>query len=186
LTNQPKKKRQSNISLKSIQAKQKTINTYSTYLYDEESNTVIRYYEKFNPATTEKILKHAYENLLYAEKNNIDVFKNDISFLQYIYFLIVKFYSKLGNDLSDNLEEQIPQFISLIETGLFELFFSELFDPEEVLTVVDKIKSFMEITAQLAELDEQTRNQILESVESPVIKKKLEANNEAREDVDNG
>lgn len=186
MTNQPKKKRQSNISLKSIQAKQKTINTYSTYLYDKESNTVIRYYEKFNPAITEKILKHAYENLLYAEKNNIDVFKNDISFLQYIYFLIIKFYSKLGNDLSDNLEEQIPQFISLIETGLFELFFSELFDPEEVLTVVDKIKSFMEITAQLAELDEKTRNQILESVESPVIKKKLEANNEAREDADNG
>jgi hypothetical protein len=44
----------------------------------------------------------------------------------------------------------------------------------------------MEITAQLAELDEKTRNQILESVESPVIKKKIEANNEAREDADNG
>jgi hypothetical protein len=177
--NQPStkpKKRQKAIKLSDIQAKQKDIKKLTTYIYDEENNIVIRYNEKFNPATTEKLLKHAYESLVFAEENDIDFFKNDTAFLQYIYFLLIKFYSNLGKDLSDKLNEQIPQFASLVETGIFELFFSELFNMNEVLDVVDKMKSFAQVIDQIAQLDEHTRQQILSSVESPVIKNKIEAN----------
>jgi len=176
--NQPstKNKRQRNIKLSDIQAKQKDINKLSTHVYDKENNIVIRYNEKFNPATTEKLLNLTYDNLVFAEKNNINYFKNDTAFLQYIYFLIIKFYSNLGKDIPDKLDEQIPVFHSIIETGLFELFFNELFDPEEVLGVVDKVKSFAQVIDQIAQLDEHIREQVLSSIESPVLKNKLEEN----------
>lgn len=175
MSTKAKKPRQRNIKLTDIQAKQKDINKQSTYVYDEENNIVIRYNEKFNPATTEKLLKEAYESLLFDEENDLGFFKNDTSFLQYIYFLIIKFYSHLGKDIPDKLDEQIPVFHSIVETGLFELFFDQLYDANEVLAVVDKVKSFVQVIDQIAQLDEHTREQILSSVESPVIKKKLES-----------
>lgn len=183
-TNQPStknKKRQRNIKLSDIQAKQKDVNKQTIYVYDKENNIVIRYNEKFNPATTENLLKLTYDNLVFAEKNNINYFKNDTAFLQYIYFLIIKFYSNLGKDIPDKLDEQIPVFHSIIETGLFELFFNELFDPEEVLGVVDKVKSFAQVIDQIAQLDEHAREQVLSSIESPALKKKLEKNSDLNE-----
>lgn len=178
MTKKQVKPRQKNLSLKQIQQKMKDINTLSTFVYDEESNTVIKYYEKFSPQRIEAVLKECHDKLLYCEEHEISYFKKDTNFLHYVYFLLIKHMSNIGKDISDKFEDQLVQFDAIVTSGLFELFFTEIYDLSEVQLVVERLQSFMALSAKIAELDEATREKLLNTVESPVIKKRLESASE--------
>lgn len=165
------------ITLKNIQKQQKKINQWTTYVLDEKTNTVLKYYEVFDNHKIEELLTEAYEKIQYAEANDIELFTDDSRFMQFIYFLLIKHFTHLGDQIPDNLEGQIQAMDSLVSTGLFEEIFNNILDSNEVLRVVERFQEFQALVIQMGnvlldaqkELDEKVVNkEIFNTIKSPL------------------
>ena len=145
MTNQPsaKKPRQKSISLKSLQKKATQINEWSIHVLDEETNTIIKYNKIFDKQKVEGLIKEAYENLIYAEQHEIEFFSSDIRFMQYIYFLIIKHFTNLRDQIPSDFPSQVEAMNIVVSTGLYETMFNVCFDENEVLDIVEKFKSLL-------------------------------------------
>jgi len=169
MSTKPKQVRQKPISLAQIKKQQKEINTMSTYVLDSETNTVLKYYEKFDNLLIEELLTELHENVLFADKHNIDFFNDESIFLKYVYFLLIKKFTHLGKDIPDTLPEQIPVISTLISTGLFETIFEHCFDPEEVARVIEKFQQFTILAEQLISLNQFAKQELEEKVDNKEI-----------------
>jgi hypothetical protein len=99
--------------------------------------------------------------------------------MQYIYFLIIKHFTNLRDQIPSDFPSQVEAMNIVVSTGLYETMFNVCFDENEVLDIVEKFKSFVSIVDQIAHLDTEVREQLLNTVESDFVKGKIEANSEA-------
>ncbi|WP_144509976.1 hypothetical protein [Bacillus sp. FJAT-22090] len=177
---QPKKPRQKNIKLTDIQKQYKKVNTYKTHILNEKENKVIRYYEVFDETRIQELIKEAYEDVVYAEENGLNTFKDvgdvsgDMKFIKYIYFLIIKHMTELKNEIVGNLEEKSRLFNQIEAIGLFHELMENVFLPEEVSKVLERVGNFALLANQMTEKEKEERQKALESVQHPLMKKKLE------------
>lgn len=171
---QPKKPRAKKLSLKVLEKNYNEINTYSTHVIDEKQNITIKYYRIFDNAKIELLIKEASVNLEYDTQNKIGFFKEDERMIQYLLFLTIRYFTELYNEIPATLEEQLPIFNQLISTGVFEEIINNAFDPNETGRVIERFTSFISLVSQVAELESETRLRASESVQHPLMKKKLE------------
>lgn len=146
--------RKSPIKFKELQKEYSKLNIMSTYEI-EDTNKVIKFYQRFDEAKVEELIKELYQDIQYVTDNNIDFFTNDEEFMKYELFLIIKHFSHFKDEIGDSFEEKIEALSVLISIGLYDLFFEEIFDSSEVFDVLHKV----ERTAELAirTLDEQSK-----------------------------
>lgn len=170
----PKKPRQKKLSLKTIQAQEAELNKLSTYVVNDETNEVIKYYKKFDQKKIQKLLEEAYEKLMYVEKNGIEFFKTDEEFVSYINFLSIKFFTHLGDEIGDSFEEHMEAMNALISLGYYKLILEDILDPNEVYNVLETMNNFIEAASSALDARNKIQEETLKSVQSPVIKKKLE------------
>lgn len=169
-----KKPRQKPLKLKDIQKTYEKMNTYKTHILNEEDNTVIKYYEIFDNKKIEELLKQLFNSIQFDNERKINFFNEDEKLIQYIMFLILKNFTNLDKEIPEELDAQIPIFNQIISVGLFEEMFNNVFPPEQVSLVLERVGNFANLANQATLIQLETRQNISKSVQSPVIKKKLE------------
>lgn len=172
---QPKKPRAKKFSLKSVEKQFKAINTYSNYEVAVNGNKeTIRYYKIFDDVKIEELLKEAGVNLEYDRVHQIGFFKDDGILFHYLLFLTIRYFTELFDAIPSNLEEQIPMFNQFRKTGLYKDLINNMFDPNETGKVIEYFTEFITLNEKLTELESETRLKALETVQHPVVKKKLQ------------
>lgn len=157
------------ISVKQLEKQAKKLNEYSTFTIDPEQNLVIKYYEKFDDIKIQALLEEAYQNLTYVQQNELDFFTSDDQFLQYIYFLIAVRFTHLENEVTHDIESQIPIMRNMISTGLFNVIFEDVLDGNEVMKVIDRLEKMQEAVNKILHLEDEHRKKVLENVQNPEI-----------------
>ena len=171
-------KKPKSISLKSIEKQYKNINKYSTHPLKCKDGESIRYYEKFSEKKIQKLLEEANNDLVYDVENELYLISDDeTNFIKYIYFLTIKHMTELKNEIPDSFEEKISIFNQIEDIGLFHEMLEDVFDPAEVSKVIDYMTSFALMAQRIKEIEEEAREKAINSVQNPVIKKKLEEGN---------
>lgn len=171
---QPKAKRQKQIKLSHIAKEYSDVNKMSTHILNEKENITIKYFEKFDEKRIQNVMKEANSSLLQDKEQNLNFFKNDDEvFVQYVLFLVIKHFTNLEKEITDSLAEQINIFNQVISIGLFEEMFNDVFPSEEVSRVLERVGNFAILAQQVAEKESETRQKALETVQHPVVRKKL-------------
>lgn len=171
--NKTTKPRTKKITLKSLEKKFNEVSKMQSYLIDTETNEAIKYYEKFDNKKIEELFKELTEALKHDEENELHFFIEDEMSIQYILFLVIKKFTDLGDIIPNDLSNQIPIFEKLVSIGLYEKILNEVLDPSEVSRVLDKFVDFTSLVPKLVELGDKAKNDMLDTVESDVIKNKL-------------
>lgn len=168
-------KKQKNISLKSIDKHYKKISKYSQHPLKCQNDEVIKYYEFFTEDKIDDLFKEANNDLLYDIENKLFLISDDDEkFYKYILFLIIKHMTQLRDEIPDNLEEKIVILHKLYDKGIFKEMLEEVFNPAEISKVIERLADISSMNERIREMEQETRKSIIESVQSPVIKKKLE------------
>lgn len=81
--------------------------------------------------------------------------------------------TNLYDEIPATLDKQVNIFNQLIAIGLFEKMFNDVFDPNEVSKVLERIGTFAQLAGQIAELEEHTRNEATQTVLHPLMQKKV-------------
>lgn len=175
---QPKKPRQKQIKLKDINEQYQKINSYKTHILDEKNNTVIKYLKVFGEDRIQALMKEAFEDSVYVRENGLELFEDengneDLKFVRYIYFLIIKHMTQLKDEIPDSFEDKIAIFNQIEAIGLFHELMENAFQPEEVSKVLERVGSFALLAQQMAEAEEKARAEMNEIVQHPLMKKKL-------------
>lgn len=174
-SSQPKKPRQKKLSLKSIQAKEADIHKLSTYIINQETNEVIKYYKIFDEFKIQELINECFDKIKYAEENGIEYFTQDSHLGMHISYLIVKHFTHLEDELRDStLEQDIAALNALVSTGLYYTILEDVLDPNEILKVTDKITKHIEGSAKALEAQAKMQQDSFNMVQSPVIKSKLQ------------
>lgn len=172
---QPKKPRVKKFNLKSVEKQFKAINTYSNYEVTVNGNKeTIRYYRIFDDVKIEELLKEAGANLEYDRLHQIGFFKDDGVLFHYLLFLAIRYFTELYDAIPPNLEEQIPLFEEFRRTGLYKDLINNMFDPNETGRVIEYFTEFIMLNEKLIDIESETRQKALETVQHPVVRKKLE------------
>lgn len=179
----PPKMRNKTITLKDIQKQAKKMSQMSTYVldtdYETNTNTVIKYYKEFDQSRIDALLEEAYANLQDAKEEDIEFFKGDnldANFLFYITFLIAVRFTSLDKDVPSSVSEQMPLMMDMYNKGLLNRIHDEVLDQSEVAKITDKLNQFTSLVNQIANLEESTRQQVLESVQNKEILEQFNQN----------
>ena len=174
----PAKPRQKNLTLKSVQKQFNQINSLSTHVINEETNEVVKYYKEFDQKKIQSLLVEAYEKLTYVHSNpEIEYFTNDEEFISFISYLTIKYFTHFYDELKDStFEDDISAMDALISTGLYKTILNDVLDGSEVVKVLETMNEFMQAASLAIEAETNSREKVLSLAKSPIIKKKLEAN----------
>lgn len=137
-------KRQSPLKLKDVIAQTKKLDVMSTYTYDEENKKVIKYNEVFDKTQVEKLIIELFEDMKYAVNNDYNYFENDEQLIKYELLLVIKYFSHFKDEIGDSFEDKISALEALMRTGIYDLFFEEIFDKDQVVNVIDHINNVAE------------------------------------------
>lgn len=165
----PVKPRQKTLNLKNLEKQFNDLNKRTTFVVDEETNTVIKYNEKFDEVKIQELFKTAYEHLIHVEENDLNFLKTDEEFIQYIQFLTILKFSNLGDEISYDFETCVNVMDWVVSTGLFHLFYQELFDGNEVIKILDRLEEYMKAVNEVYQLEKKTKKEMLEKVENEEI-----------------
>ena len=169
------KKKQKSISLKSIEKHYKEITKYSTHPLKCQNGEPIKYYSFFTEDKIDDLLKEANMDLVYDVENKLFLISDDDEkFLKYILFLIIKHMTQLRDEISDKLEDKIVLLHKLYNKGVFKEMIEEVFDPSEVSKVIERLVNISLMNERIREIEQEARENIMNSVESPIIKQKIE------------
>lgn len=153
----PTKPRAKKITLKSIQKQYEKVSTMSTYILNEDDNTQIKYYEIFDENKIGEVLEEAYANLLYAEQNDLDIFKGELAdetFIKYVLLLTLKHFTDLKDAIPDTLPEQAHILNQIIGIGLWDTLFEHVLPADQVAKVLEKLEKMIEMVAQATDIQQ--------------------------------
>ena len=145
-------KKQSPLKLSDILSESKKVDIMSTYEIDPQTKKTIKYYEYFSKTQVEKLILELFNDMQYALANGYEFFKSEEQLIKYELLLIIKHFSHFKDEIGETFEEKIMAMEALMKIGLYDLFFDEIFDQNQVADVVHRVNVVAEkaITAQEA------------------------------------
>lgn len=139
------------LKLADLNEELKELERVETYVLDPITNTVIKYNPIFDQKKIDEILVELQEKIKYVQENNINFFKHDAELFQYIYFLIIKKFTHLKDEIADDFETQLAQMAALVRLGYLEKIIEDVFDPLQILRVTEKVMRLVGYAEQLQE-----------------------------------
>jgi len=161
-------KEKSPIKLSELKKEYSKLNVMSTYKI-EDTDKIVKFYQRFDVKKIEELIKELYQDISYAKEKDIDFFNNDEEFIKYELFLIIKHFSHFKDEIGETFEEKIEAFNVLISTGLYDLFFDEIFEPSEVYEVLNKVGQVTENAMKLADEEINARKEAQKLVKNKEI-----------------
>jgi len=99
---------------------------------------------------------------------------NEFEVIQYVQFLIFKYFTSLHNELDGkSVETHFETFYKLYDSGLLSEFLVNVFDQEEISKVFDQFYDILEIIPKLKTKEDEIRVQALQTVKNDEIRKKI-------------
>lgn len=152
----PKRQNKKQLSLTAISKSAKNINTLKEHIWDVETNTVIRYYERFDNNKIEELLNELYEDISYADSEGLKFFQDDSNMMKYLSILIVKFFTHLNKTIPKEFEKKIAYMNEMLTIGLVEELFDKCFIDSEVYKVFSKVIETANLNEKLVNLELET------------------------------
>lgn len=145
------------ISLAQVQQEAEALDYMETYVVhsDGVANEVVKYYPIFDQKKIGALIQEIQEKIDYTSKNKINYLQSDLDVLEYVHFLMIKYFSHFGDEIAEEFEKQYAQMQALISRGYFDLFFDEVFNEHQVARVLDKLYSFVEAYERAENLQKQ-------------------------------
>lgn len=137
-------KKQSPIKLKEVLSESKKVDVMSTFIVDPEINKTVQYNKYFNRTQVEELVKELFADMQYAIKNEYEFFENEEQLIKYELLLIIKYFSHFKNEIGETFEDKIMAMEALMKIGLFDLFFDEIFDQNQVADVIERVNMVAE------------------------------------------
>lgn len=158
------KKRQNRkqLSLTAAKNEYRDINRYKEHVWDAETNTVIKYYDEFNKNKVEELLIELYQDIEYAENENLKFFHKDENMMKYTSLLIIKHFTHFKKTMPNDFEKKLQYMEEMIGIGLVELMFKELFPEEEVQQVFEKIIETAVMAEQVTKIANENQKKLEE------------------------
>ena len=151
-------KRQSPLKLKDVLSESKKVDVMSTYVIDPETKKTIKYNEYFDKTQVEKLILELFNDMKYSAEKEYNFFENEEQLIKYELLLIIKHFSHFKNEIGDTFEEKIMAMEALMKIGLYDLFFDEIFDHNQVAEVIERVNK----VAEKAVIAQETINKALE------------------------
>lgn len=108
------------------------------YHLDEEKENFFEYNKTFAKDVRDELIAELVESSIYCKENNFKYLRNNIEIKQYAHFLMIKHFSSFGKMLEGkDFSYHIQIMKNMYKVGLFELFFNDVFDMDEVQAVID-------------------------------------------------
>ncbi|RKJ67870.1 hypothetical protein D7X33_24690 [Butyricicoccus sp. 1XD8-22] len=165
----PAKPRKKELTLNDIKKQVAKMNTLSEYVLDKESNTVLTYYEVFDEKKIRQLLLELNDHYKYTTENNIDFFEHDGIVIHYLQFLIVKYFTKLHENLGSNFEENKEAYDYLDSSGLIWLFNEKIFDVEQLGKVYERFYERIDIVDKVIELPDDMKEKLTKLQNKDII-----------------
>lgn len=161
------KKQKSTLTMGKINKVQKSYSEQYLFTYSDEETININ--TTFRPSLVEELLEE-YGTLinLYEEENEDENELSDKFKLRFLYFLIMKHFTDLGKDVSDEPSLMLKQFNDMVDSIYLSELINEGFPKDEVEKVFDKCT---EVTATYSYLGNLS-NKLSEKFEDLDIKNK--------------
>lgn len=132
-------KRQSPLKLKDILSESKKVDVMSTYEIDPETKKTIKYYEYFDKVKIEKLTLELFNDMQDAIEKGYAFFESEEQLIKYELLLIIKHFSHFKDEIGETFEEKIMAMEALMKIGLYDLFFDEIFDQNQVAEVIHRV-----------------------------------------------
>lgn len=161
------------MTIKKNRAKKNRMDRMDTYVletdYENNTNTVIKYYKEFNHNKINTLLEEAYENLELDKKEDLGFFTDDAVFINYVMWLVAVRFTSLSKDVPRNLTEQVGIMDEMVSTGLLETIHDFVLDQAEVFKVVEKINSLTKLAEDINKESKEIFEQLEDVIENPEI-----------------
>lgn len=160
---------------KLIETEAQELDKYTEHKLD--GNKIIKYHKKFSEQLIQDLLTELYEHIKYNDEHEIGYFNNYYEFVIYTNFLIIKYFTNLKDDFKDSsLEENINLIVTLAKTKYFRLFFEEVFEPQEVEKVFERINELDELIAKIDKLQGKLKDELSQQIKQPEVREKFKLN----------
>ena len=158
----PSRPRQKTVSFKSLEKQVKKLNTYSTYVVNEETNEVIKYYEEFGEAKIDELLMELKEHIDYDQQREEEnrFFINDQKVYECIHYLCCKHFTHFKDEIGTQFETNIQAMVFMHDKGYLSLLHNEIFNPAEVFKVYDRFNERAELGLKQLELDDESKEKL--------------------------
>lgn len=159
------------ITFKSLVKEAKDMDKYSKHVFGD--GTHIMYNKKFSEDKINDLLVELLTHIKYKFENNFDYFNNYLQIKTYVNFLIIKHFTKLGDEIKDStLEDNISMLELLGTTGKFRPIFEEVFPDEEVYKVNDRLHELEDLFENVATLDEKLIHNMQQALKVEEVREK--------------
>ena len=143
-------KRQSPIKLKEILTESKKVDVMSTFIVDPETKKTVKFNKYFDRTKVEELIKELFADMMYAVENEYNYFETEEQLIKYELLLVIKYFTHFKDEIGETFEEKILAMEALMKLGLYDLFFDEIFDQDQVADVIERVNLVAEkaVTAQ--------------------------------------
>ena len=152
----PSRPRKKELTLGYVKKQLKKIDNLSEYIIDKEENIVLKYYEVFDDMKIRELLTELQNHTSYDKENNLHYFQDDETLIQYLRYLIFKYFTKIHEKVGNSFEENKEVFEYFDRLGYVWLFNEKIFNPDELAKVYERFYSLIEIGTKALELDDET------------------------------
>lgn len=128
--------------------------------YDLNNEYKIEFYPLFAYEKIEQLIEEYQRDLLYAEENGINLISSDHFVYKYIVFLAIKYFTNLGDDISDKVEDKILILKHLNDTGYLRQIANEVFMASEVGKIFDYMSDIQASSQMLQEVNEKAMDKV--------------------------
>lgn len=143
------------ITLLSAKNKAKELDVLEPFLTNDETQEGILYNKKFSKTKIDLLIQEFLKDIQSTVEQENEFFKEDSNVTKYIMTLIIKHFSHFKEEIGVNFEDKIAANVVLYDLGLFDLFFDEIFNKDEVDKVMKQVEdSIIKVTGYVKqELD---------------------------------
>lgn len=147
------RKKSTDIKLSEIKKDHKQYSV--TEQFEFEDGKTLTFHPYFQPSEIEKLIGEMQEKLIEADKLKISF--NEKMMHDYALFLVIKHFTHLGKDISDDLTTQLDEMEWIVDHKYFKPIIEEAFLPQEIMKVWDKMTDILSRSQLFEKMGEETQ-----------------------------
>ncbi|WEG18499.1 hypothetical protein PQ478_08455 [Alkalihalophilus pseudofirmus] len=148
------------LTLKKIEQHNKDLDKRVPHTF--EDGETLKYNPVFKLSTVEELINEYVNDIPQIQDLGIEI---DYTYEQsYLMFLAIKYFTELGNDISEDIKEKIQQCNALIGSDYFYQMMEDMFDQDELMKIQDMFQRKVQAAEQMQRVQEQI-NQKMEKLD---------------------
>lgn len=155
------------LTLNKLEKQDKKYDKVEIFTFADEQT--LKFNPHFRPSKIDEMLEEYFHDMTIIESTyNSTIREQDKH--TYLLFLVVKYFTELGDSFSDDIGEKIQQMTILIDSPYFEEMFTDMFSQEQIRAIENKI---INTVAKLQQM-EQYEGKLMETLEQLELRHKKE------------